>query len=46
VWAEHTKESVSLIGHAISFLERQGTLEEYLAPRREALERWQRVLTS
>jgi arylsulfatase A-like enzyme len=46
VWAEHTKESASLIGHAISFLERQGTLEEYLAPRREALERWQRVLTS
>ena len=38
VWWSHVEEGSMLAQSAISFLERQGTPEEYLAPRRMALE--------
>ena len=38
VWQSHVEEGSMLAQSAISFLERQGTPEEYLKPRRMALE--------
>ncbi len=38
VWESHVEEGSMLARSAISFLERQGTPEEYLKPRRMALE--------
>jgi uncharacterized sulfatase len=40
VWKELGTEGEALCGHALSFLERVGTPEAYLAPRRKTLERW------
>jgi len=40
VWRELGTEGEALCGHALSFLERVGTPEAYLAPRRKTLERW------
>ena len=43
VWEDHVPESRAMCEDAISFLERVGTPEEYLTPRRMALEKWLRV---
>src|SRR5215207_6641584 len=40
VWGQRVDEGGSLMRHAISFLERQGTPEEYLTPRRMALQKF------
>ena len=43
LWGEPGGEGEVLCERAISFLESVGTPEAYLAPRRKALDRWQRV---
>jgi len=43
-WSVQSDEGEALCEHALSFLERIGTPEEYLAHRREALGRWRRVV--
>jgi arylsulfatase A-like enzyme len=43
-YREHGDEGEALCEQAIYFLERVGTPEEYLAPRRQALERWRRAV--
>jgi hypothetical protein len=40
VWKQRVDEGGSLMRHAISFLERQVTPEEYLTPRRMALQKF------
>src|SRR3712207_447612 len=40
VWDTHGGEGEALIEHAVAFLEQRGTAEEYLKPRRLALERF------
>jgi uncharacterized sulfatase len=45
-YREPGDECETLCEHTLSFLERIGTPEEYLAPRRKALERWRRVVRS
>jgi arylsulfatase A-like enzyme len=39
LWDQNTSEGTYMIRQAISFLERQGTAELYIRPRRQALER-------
>jgi uncharacterized sulfatase len=46
VWREVGRESGTLCERTLSFLERVGTPEEHLAPRRRALEGWRRVARS
>ena len=46
VWSEHGPEGGLLAEQALSFLEGVNTPEEYLAPRREALDRWRVVRES
>ncbi len=43
-YRERGDEGEALCEQAIYFLERAGTPEEYLAPRRQALERWRRAV--
>jgi arylsulfatase A-like enzyme len=43
-YRERGDEGEALCEQAIDFLERAGTPEEYLAPRRQALERWRRAV--
>ncbi|MDP9480553.1 MAG: sulfatase-like hydrolase/transferase [Actinomycetota bacterium] len=43
VWEDHVPESRAMCEDAISFLERCETPEEYLTPRRMALEKWLRA---
>lgn len=38
VWESHTTEGINLIEKTISFLEQQGTAEQYIQPRRVVLE--------
>jgi arylsulfatase A-like enzyme len=45
-WRELGDEGEVLCERALSFLERAGTPEEYLAPRRKSLERWRRTVRS
>jgi len=45
-WREFNGEGEALCEHALSFLERIGTPQEYLAPRRETLDRWRRLVRS
>jgi arylsulfatase A-like enzyme len=40
VWDTHTGEGTDLIEDALAFLEQRGTLEEYLKPRRMALDKF------
>jgi arylsulfatase A-like enzyme len=40
IWGSNIEEGLALISRAISFLEQQGTLEEYLTPRWMALQRF------
>jgi arylsulfatase A-like enzyme len=40
IWGSNVEEGLALMRRAISFLEHQGTPEEYLAPRRMALQRF------
>ncbi|MCA1687322.1 MAG: hypothetical protein LC714_01700, partial [Actinobacteria bacterium] len=40
IWGFNAEEGLSLMRRAISFLEHQGTSEEYLTPRRMALQRF------
>jgi arylsulfatase A-like enzyme len=40
IWESNVEEGLDLIRRAISFLERQGTPEEYLAPRRMVLQKF------
>ncbi len=40
VWDTHVGEGAALIENAVAFLEQRGTAEEYLKPRRLALERF------
>lgn len=42
IWEDHVSESRDMCEAAISFLERHGTPEEYLTPRRAALDKWLR----
>jgi hypothetical protein len=44
-WRELSDEGETLCEHTLSFLERIGTPEEYLAPRRQALDRWWGAIT-
>jgi arylsulfatase A-like enzyme len=46
VWRELSAEGEVLCERTLSFLESVGTPEAYLAPRREALDRWWRVIRS
>ena len=46
VWRELGAEGEALCESTLSFLESLGTPEAYLAPRREALDRWWRVIHS
>ncbi|MDP8953004.1 MAG: hypothetical protein M3N18_12375 [Actinomycetota bacterium] len=46
VWRELGAEGEVLCERTLSFLESVGTPEAYLAPRREALDRWWRVIHS
>ena len=46
VWRELGAEGEVLCERTLSFLESVGTPEAYLAPRREALDRWWRVIRS
>ena len=46
VWREHGPEGGLIAEQAISFLEGVNTPEEYLTPRREALDRWRIVRES
>jgi arylsulfatase A-like enzyme len=45
-YRELDDEGEALCEHALSFLERIGTPEAYLAPRRKALERWWKMVRS
>jgi arylsulfatase A-like enzyme len=45
-WRSFNGEGEALCEHTLSFLESVGTPEEYLAPRRKALERWWRIVLS
>ena len=45
-WAELGAEGETLCEHALSFLERIGTPETYLAPRHKALDGWRRMVRS
>jgi hypothetical protein len=45
-WRERGDEGEALCHSALSFLGGIGTPEEYLAPRRKALDRWQRTVRS
>lgn len=45
-WRKHGPEGGLLAEQALSFLEGVNTPEEYLAPRREALDRWRVVRES
>jgi arylsulfatase A-like enzyme len=45
-YKERGDEGEALCEQAVNFLERVGTPEEYLAPRRKALDRWWRVVRS
>jgi hypothetical protein len=40
IWESNVEEGLDLIRRAISFLEQQGTPEEYLAPRRMVLQKF------
>jgi hypothetical protein len=44
VWRELGSEGEALCEHTLSFLERVGTPEAYLTPRRQALEAWWRTI--
>jgi hypothetical protein len=44
VWRELGDEGKALCENTLSFLERIGTPEEYLAPRRKVLDRWRRTV--
>ena len=46
VWRKLDSEGEALCEHTVSFLERVGTPEAYLNPRRQALEEWWRMLKS
>lgn len=43
VWESHTTEGINLIEKTISFLEQQGTAEQYIQPRRVVLEEQMRA---
>jgi arylsulfatase A-like enzyme len=45
-WRERGDEGEALCERALSFLEDTGTPEEYLAPRRKALDMWRRAVRS
>ena len=45
-YTEFGDEGEALCERALSLLERVGTPEEYLAPRRKALDRWWRLVRS
>jgi arylsulfatase A-like enzyme len=45
-WRELGDEGEALCERTLSFLERAGTPQEYLAPRRETLDRWWRMVRS
>jgi arylsulfatase A-like enzyme len=45
-WRERGDEGEALCEHVLSFLKRLGTPEEYLTPRRAALDKWLRVVRS
>ena len=44
VWREQSHEGEALCEQTLSFLESVGTPEEYLAPRRQALDGWRGVV--
>jgi arylsulfatase A-like enzyme len=46
VWKDLRAEGETMCGQALSFLEEIGTPETYIAPRREALDRWFRAVRS
>jgi arylsulfatase A-like enzyme len=46
VWREFGDEGEALCERTLSFLERVGAPEKYLAPRRETLDRWRRTVRS
>jgi hypothetical protein len=45
-WRDFNGEGEALCEHTLSFLERVGTPQEYLAPRRETLDSWWRMVRS
>ena len=45
-YTELGDDGQALCERALSFLERVGTPEEYIAPRRKALDRWWRLVRS